>query len=101
MHDLIIVGGGIAGLASAYYAVKKSSGKAAITLLEKADYWGGKIITDRVHDAVPDGDFVIEGGPDTFVVTKPWGVNLCEAPTPNTRKPIFSRMAVCMSCPGV
>ena len=77
MNDLIIIGGGIAGLASAYYAVKKSGGKAGITLLEKADYWGGKIITERVNDAVPEGDFVIEGGPDTFVVTKPWAVKLC------------------------
>lgn len=78
MNDLIVVGGGIAGLASAYYAAKKSNGRARITLLEKADYWGGKILTDRVKDAVPEGDFVIEGGPDTFVVTKPWGVKLCQ-----------------------
>jgi oxygen-dependent protoporphyrinogen oxidase len=78
MNDLTIVGGGIAGLAAAYYAIKKSGGKAAVTLLEKADYWGGKIITDRVRDTVPEGDFVIEGGPDTFVVTKPWAVQLCK-----------------------
>jgi oxygen-dependent protoporphyrinogen oxidase len=78
MNDLIVIGGGIAGLASAYYAVKKSGGEAAVTLLEKADYWGGKIITDRVRNAVPGGDFVIEGGPDTFVVTKPWAVQLCK-----------------------
>jgi oxygen-dependent protoporphyrinogen oxidase len=78
MNDVIIVGGGIAGLAAAYYAVKKSDGRARITVLEKSGYWGGKIITDRVADAVPEGDFVIEGGPDTFVVTKPWGVNLCQ-----------------------
>jgi oxygen-dependent protoporphyrinogen oxidase len=78
MRDLTIIGGGIAGLASAYYAVKKSAGQARITLFEKADYWGGKIITERVSDAVPGGDFVIEGGPDTFVVTKPWAVDLCQ-----------------------
>ena len=78
MNDLIIVGGGIAGLAAAYYAIKNSAVRARVILLEKADYWGGKIITERVKDAVPEGDFVIEGGPDTFVVTKPWAVKLCQ-----------------------
>ena len=73
---LIIIGGGIAGLAAAYYAQKQADTPIQITLLEQADYWGGKLITDRV----PFGDdqFVIEGGPDTFVVTKPWGVRLCK-----------------------
>jgi len=73
---LTIIGGGIAGLAAAYYASKQTDSPVEITLLEQADYWGGKLITDRV----PYGDdqFVIEGGPDTFVVTKPWGVRLCK-----------------------
>lgn len=78
MKQMIIIGGGIAGLAAAYYAQKKSVGSVTVTLLEQADYWGGKIITDRVTGAVPQGDFVIEGGPDTFVVTKPWAVKLCK-----------------------
>ena len=34
------------------------------------------MITNRV--SYGDGQFVIEGGPDTFVVTKPWGVRLCK-----------------------
>ncbi|MDH5507188.1 MAG: protoporphyrinogen oxidase, partial [Anaerolineae bacterium] len=37
----------------------------AITILDSADYWGGKIKTD-----VQDG-FVVEGGPDAYLVTKP------------------------------
>jgi oxygen-dependent protoporphyrinogen oxidase len=78
MTHIIIIGGGIAGLAAAYYTKKNSNGDVTVTLLEQASYWGGKIITDRVIDAVPEGDFVIEGGPDTFVVTKPWGVKLCQ-----------------------
>ena len=61
MKHLTIIGGGIAGLASAYYAVKKSGGNLAITLLEQADYWGGKIITDRVTDAIP-GKLVLKRG---------------------------------------
>jgi oxygen-dependent protoporphyrinogen oxidase len=73
---LIIIGGGIAGLAAAYYASKHMDTLDEITILEQADYWGGKLITDRVP--FEDGQFVIEGGPDTFVVTKPWGVRLCK-----------------------
>ena len=73
---LTIIGGGIAGLAAAYYASKQTETPVEITLLEQADYWGGKLITNRVaHDG---GQFIIEGGPDTFVVTKPWGVQLCK-----------------------
>ncbi|HEX2989937.1 MAG TPA: protoporphyrinogen oxidase, partial [Anaerolineales bacterium] len=37
---------------------------------------GGKIITDRFP--FEGGHFIIEGGPDTFLATKPWGVALCK-----------------------
>ncbi|MBI5353981.1 MAG: protoporphyrinogen oxidase [Chloroflexi bacterium] len=72
---LTIIGGGIAGLSAAYYATKKMP-DAQITLLESDSRWGGKIATDRV--AFDDGQFIIEGGPDTFLATKPWGVTLCK-----------------------
>ncbi len=74
MSNVIIVGGGIAGLSAAYYLNQKAVGsgqRQVVTLLEAGPAWGGKIITDRV-----DG-FVIEGGPDTFLATKPWAVDLC------------------------
>jgi oxygen-dependent protoporphyrinogen oxidase len=76
VEHIIIIGGGIAGLAAAYYANKQSTIPTKIMLLEQAGYWGGKLVTERV----PFGEshFVIEGGPDTFVVTKPWGVKLCK-----------------------
>ncbi len=70
MKRVIIVGGGIAGLAAAY-RLMKAAPEAHITLIESADRLGGKIITDRV-----DG-FVIEGGPDTFLSYKPRGIGLC------------------------
>jgi len=73
---LTIIGGGIAGLAAAYYASKLENFPVEITILEQADYWGGKLVTDRVP--YEDSQFIIEGGPDTFVVTKPWGVRLCK-----------------------
>jgi oxygen-dependent protoporphyrinogen oxidase len=72
---LIIIGGGIAGLSAAYYAAQKLPG-AQITLLEADQRWGGKIITERIP--LGDGQFIVEGGPDTFLATKPWGVALCK-----------------------
>jgi len=73
---LIIIGGGIAGLSSAYYALQKAP-HLQITLLEASDRWGGKITTHRLpYDG---GQFIIEGGPDTFLATKPHGVALCKA----------------------
>ena len=72
---LAIIGGGIAGLSAAYYATHNTQYD-QITLLESDSRWGGKITTDRV--SFDDGRFIIEGGPDTFLATKPWGVVLCK-----------------------
>jgi protoporphyrinogen/coproporphyrinogen III oxidase len=75
MNRIIVIGGGIAGLSAAYYA-QKNIPNARITLIESASYWGGKITTDRI--TFDDGQFIIEGGPDTFLASKPWGVALCK-----------------------
>jgi oxygen-dependent protoporphyrinogen oxidase len=75
MNRILIIGGGIAGLSAAYYATKKIP-NVQITLIESSARWGGKITTERV--ALDDGHFIIEGGPDTFLATKPWGVALCK-----------------------
>jgi oxygen-dependent protoporphyrinogen oxidase len=72
---LTIVGGGIAGLSAAYYAMKNIP-NANITVIESASRWGGKITTDRVP--FDGGQFIIEGGPDTFLAARPWGVALCK-----------------------
>ena len=72
---LTIVGGGIAGLSAAYYATRKLS-NVQITLIESDSRWGGKISTDRAN--FDDGQFIIEGGPDTFLATKPYATALCE-----------------------
>lgn len=71
MNRIIVIGGGIAGLSAAYYAIRNLQ-NSEISLLEASSRWGGKILTDRA-----DG-FVVEGGPDTFLATKPWGVALCK-----------------------
>lgn len=71
---ILVIGGGIAGLAAAYTAQKQAAETGLpiqLTVVEREPYWGGKIRTECV-----DG-FVIEGGPDTFLAAKPWGVALC------------------------
>lgn len=75
MNRVIVIGGGIAGLSAAYYAYKKIP-NVHVTLIEAGPHWGGKITTDRVP--FDGGHFIIEGGPDTFLATKPWGVALCK-----------------------
>ena len=67
MPKVIIVGGGIAGLAA---AVHLKSGAAAqgkevgVLLLEKDDRLGGKFITEKA------GPLIIEGGPDSFLPSR-------------------------------
>jgi len=72
---LTIIGGGIAGLSAAYYATRNTQYD-QITLIESDSRWGGKISTDRAE--IDDGLFIVEGGPDTFLATKIWGVALCK-----------------------
>ena len=70
MKRVVIIGGGIAGLAAAY-RLTQTAPDLAITLIESDPRLGGKILTERT-----DG-FIIEGGPDTFLSLKPRGLGLC------------------------
>jgi len=75
MKRLVIVGGGIAGLAAAYFALEKAEkiGEPIhLQLLDEKDRLGGCILTEKVDE------FVIEGGPDCFLYEKPWALALCE-----------------------
>lgn len=67
--DAIIIGGGIAGLSTAWY-LQQNAYPLRYALLEESSHWGGHIRTERVDD------FVIEAGPDSFITQKPWGVQL-------------------------
>lgn len=75
VNRIVVVGGGIAGLSAAFYAHREAP-DARITVLESSSRWGGKITTERVP--WNGGQFIIEGGPDTFLATKPYAVALCQ-----------------------
>ena len=71
---IVIVGGGVSGLAAAHRAVElaRERGRALeLTLLEAGDRLGGTIQTER-----RDG-FLVECGPDSFLSEKPWALALC------------------------
>lgn len=72
---VVIVGGGLAGLAAAHRIAARPqvAGRRPVELilLEGKDRVGGAVWTDR------EGGFVIEGGADSFITNKPAGIDLC------------------------
>ena len=66
--DVAIVGGGIAGLATAYELAQR---RASFVVLERAPRAGGVIFSETV-----DG-FTIDGGPDSLLIQKPEAIALC------------------------
>jgi protoporphyrinogen/coproporphyrinogen III oxidase len=86
--DVAVIGGGIAGLTAARALHAQGL---SVVLLEAAQRWGGVIRTERV-----DG-FLLEGGPDTLLASKPEGVDLCVSlglgdrlvPTSASRNAVF------------
>jgi oxygen-dependent protoporphyrinogen oxidase len=69
MFDVAIVGGGIAGLATAYELRQRNR---SFVVLEGAARAGGVIVSEEI-----DG-FTVDGGPDALLVQKPEGIALCE-----------------------
>jgi len=65
--DIIIIGGGIAGLCASYRLQQEGKN---IILLEKSGRVGGLIQTVR------EDNLVIESGPDAFITRKPWAYDL-------------------------
>jgi oxygen-dependent protoporphyrinogen oxidase len=71
---LVVVGGGIGGLAAAHRAAELARERGEpveLTLVESRARLGGTIATERA-----DG-FLIESGPDSFLSEKPWALALC------------------------
>ncbi len=74
MKKVIVIGGGIAGLAAAYRIQKEIAEGAPLecSIFEGGDRFGGKIATEK-----SDG-FVVERGPDSFISQKPAAIKLCQ-----------------------
>jgi oxygen-dependent protoporphyrinogen oxidase len=68
---VVVVGGGIAGLAAAR-RLEALAPEAEVVVVEPDSALGGKVRTERV------GGFVIEAAPDSFLSRKERGVGLCE-----------------------
>lgn len=68
---VVIIGGGITGLAAAH-RLQRLDASLAVTLLERSARLGGRIRTER-----KDG-FILELGPDIFLSSKPRGLGLCQ-----------------------
>jgi oxygen-dependent protoporphyrinogen oxidase len=68
---IVVIGGGISGLAAAHRLVELSPG-AQVTLIEASSRLGGTIRTDE-----RDG-FLVERGPDSFITEKPEAVALAK-----------------------
>jgi oxygen-dependent protoporphyrinogen oxidase len=73
-RDVIVIGGGLAGLAAAHRLTELAAERRVpirVTLLEAAPRLGGSIATER-----NDG-FLVEAGADSFLTEKPWALALC------------------------
>ena len=70
---VVVVGGGISGLAAAYRLARAREAGAQVEefLIEASGRLGGVIRTEKF------GGFVIEGGPDSFLTEKPEAAALC------------------------
>ena len=67
--DVVIVGGGIAGLATGYELARCG---VSFVVIERSARAGGVILSEEI-----DG-YTIDGGPDSLLIQKPDGIRLCE-----------------------
>ena len=96
MKRVIIIGGGVAGLAAAYKVARAASEghDVGFVLFEKDLRLGGKIRTETVWDPSDESKFIVDGGPDCFLTEKPachriaklTGIFDDELPTDESRK---------------
>ena len=72
---VVVIGGGITGLATAFYLQRAAAGGARprweVVVLEAARQAGGKLRTEQ------GAGFLVEAGPDSFLTSKPAAVELC------------------------
>jgi oxygen-dependent protoporphyrinogen oxidase len=76
MERVVIVGGGVSGLALAFWLQRLAAGtgrEIRVTVLEAEDTPGGRMRTER------DGPYRVEWGPNGFLDSKVHAVRLVEA----------------------
>jgi len=66
---VVVIGGGIGGLATAYELHRQH---VPFVLLESGSRLGGVILSEQI-----DG-YTVDGGPDALLIQKPEGIKLCE-----------------------
>ena len=66
---IVVIGGGIAGLAAAHRLVER--GGVDVVLAEAGDRLGGPLATEHT------GGFIVEVGADSILTEKPWALDLC------------------------
>lgn len=71
MAHVVVAGGGITGLVTAY-ELAKAPDRPRITLLEASTRLGGKILTTPFA-----GLPAVDAGPDAFLARVPWATDLC------------------------
>jgi oxygen-dependent protoporphyrinogen oxidase len=69
VRPVVIIGGGISGLSTAYYVAKSGL---PVTLIERDAVLGGLMQTDVFEGCV------VERGPDSFITNKPWARQLID-----------------------
>ncbi len=69
MIDAAVVGGGIAGLATAYELSRRNR---SFVVLERGQRPGGVVFSEEING------FTIDGGPDALLIQKPDGIELCK-----------------------
>ncbi|NIO11886.1 MAG: protoporphyrinogen oxidase [Deltaproteobacteria bacterium] len=73
---IVIIGGGISGLAAAHRLVELKGSdpndRVELALLEASEHAGGTIGTEHLSG------FLVERGPDSFITEKPWAIQLCD-----------------------
>jgi oxygen-dependent protoporphyrinogen oxidase len=71
---VVVIGGGISGLSAAHrlFELSEESGLDTETIvLEKSGRLGGVVSSKVINGSI------IEEGPDSFITTKPWALDLC------------------------
>ncbi|HNL47820.1 MAG TPA: FAD-dependent oxidoreductase, partial [Microthrixaceae bacterium] len=72
-RHLVVVGGGITGLAAAWEASARAG--VTVTVLEASDRLGGKVRTSAIE--LPGGPRTVDEGADNFLARVPDAVELC------------------------